>query len=190
MSIFVRVLPLVLAACNLFADDVKLTDGRILKNAKVSKVDPAFITFTYDDGILRAPFEIVPPDLQEKYRFDPQKSATFIKMEAEARRAKAFDALAVPVSGEILQAGKTGFLVALTMAEKPNGTPEITISELGVCYVDSPAQVVDGGRWTGLVWRIGVFQYETVNGSSKTVPKFTTDRETAAKILLGASPSR
>lgn len=117
MRALVFALPLMLAATSIAAEDIKLTDGRILKNAEVSKVDPASITFRHDDGIVRVPIGIVSRELQEKYGFDPQKAAAFSRLEAEARTAqqkqKAFDAVAIVVSGKILQAGKSGFLIEL-----------------------------------------------------------------------------
>lgn len=85
---FALALPLILAATAIAAEDIKLTDGRILKNVAVSKSDPFSVTFQHDDGIICIPFEKLPPELQQKYGFDPQKVARLREKEAEAKVAQ------------------------------------------------------------------------------------------------------
>ena len=51
-----RILPvlfLVIATCSVWAEDIKLSDGRILKNATMTAQDAASVTFSHDDGITR-----------------------------------------------------------------------------------------------------------------------------------------
>lgn len=88
MRALVFALSMMLAASADAAENITLTDGRILKNAAVSKSAPFSITFQHDDGIICVPFEKLTPELQQRFGFDPQKAAQLRAKEAEAKVAQ------------------------------------------------------------------------------------------------------
>jgi hypothetical protein len=57
--------------------DVKTTDGREFKNVSVTKVEPDGITVMTNDGVEKILFPVLPPDIQKKFNYDPQKAAIY-----------------------------------------------------------------------------------------------------------------
>jgi len=64
-------------ACH--AEDISLADGKVLKNAKVTRVEPDGLRIMHADGISKVPHESLPADLQAKYNFDTTKADAFRK---------------------------------------------------------------------------------------------------------------
>jgi hypothetical protein len=64
---------------------IETTDGREFKNASVTKVEPDGITIDTDDGVEKIPFVLLPPDIQKKFNYDPQKSAAYAAANAKAQ---------------------------------------------------------------------------------------------------------
>src|SRR6266581_1557564 len=59
------------------ADDFKTVDGKEYKNATVSRVEPDGIVITFSGGIVKPPFDELPPDVQTKYGYDSKAAATY-----------------------------------------------------------------------------------------------------------------
>lgn len=160
MRALVVALPLILAACNLFADDVKLIDGRILKNAEVSKTEAGFITFQHNDGIARVSFEQVPRELQRKYGYAPQKDAELAKRETEAAETKAKVEATAEIKAKveaILLKNKTGTLVLQDWADVLKLARLVEYDSYPVtakkCIGKPDIYKVDsGGLWILLAW--------------------------------------
>lgn len=74
-----------------FAEDITLANGSVLKNAKITRVDPDGLRIMHQDGIAKVPHESLPPELKAKYNFDATEAAAFRKqteadqMEAQRR---------------------------------------------------------------------------------------------------------
>ncbi len=187
MNAATRAFPVLVFATAAFAADITLKDGQVLKNAEISKVDAAFVSFKHGDGIARVPFENLPDELQKKYGYDPQKAATFVKGEAVANAAQAsqkekeaayrkLNSMGISVKVQIIQALND---VAGALVEFPGG--------LDLCYVGRIGNVADNTPWQGTVWKIGTYQYKSVDGLPRTVVKYTANRVDAA-LALGFAP--
>lgn len=61
--------------------------GIVYKNYTVSRVDPDGLRITHADGAAKVRYELLPPELQKKYHFDPAKAEAFRKEQAEKGRA-------------------------------------------------------------------------------------------------------
>jgi hypothetical protein len=59
------------------ADDFKTTDGKEYKNVTVSRVEPDGIVIITKSGISKVYFTELPKEVQERFHYDPQKSAEF-----------------------------------------------------------------------------------------------------------------
>jgi len=69
--------------------DITLLNGKILKNARVSRVDPDGLRIVHDDGLTKVPMEDLPPALKEKYSFDSQKADQFREKQQQAMKQAA-----------------------------------------------------------------------------------------------------
>jgi hypothetical protein len=56
--------------------------GKQYKNATISRVEPDGITVKFSGGLVKIPFPELSKELQEKYRYDPQKAAAAYAAEA------------------------------------------------------------------------------------------------------------
>jgi hypothetical protein len=66
-----------------FGEDIRLANGKVLKNAKVTKVEPDGLKIVHEDGVGKVPAELLPDELRAKYSFDPQKAKAFRKKTEE-----------------------------------------------------------------------------------------------------------
>lgn len=75
----------------LIAEDIILVNGSVLKNAKITRVEPDGLRVMHADGISKVPHESLPAELKAKYNFDGSKADSFRKqteieqMEAQKR---------------------------------------------------------------------------------------------------------
>ncbi len=87
---------LIAAVCHIAAAqekllEVTLTNGKVLKNARVSKVEPDGLRINHDDGLTKVLFEDLPPALKEKYAFDAQKADMFRAKKQQDREKEISD---------------------------------------------------------------------------------------------------
>lgn len=68
------------------AEDLKTLDGTVYKNATITTVTPAYVTVMHAAGVARVMLQNLPPELQTKYGYDPEKAAKFAAADAEAQR--------------------------------------------------------------------------------------------------------
>src|SRR5205823_3193077 len=59
------------------AEDFKALDGKEYKNVTVSRVEPDGIVLTTRSGISKVYFTELPKEVQERYHYDPAKSAAY-----------------------------------------------------------------------------------------------------------------
>jgi hypothetical protein len=52
---------------------VTLLDGKIYKNCQLVKVDTDGIVVNYSDSVTKLYFNLMPPDLQKKFGYDPHQ---------------------------------------------------------------------------------------------------------------------
>jgi hypothetical protein len=88
------------SATTIFAEDWTTTDGKKYISVTVIKVEADSVTILDSDGGARVPLATLPPDLQKKFNYDPQKAADAAKardqeliasqqaLHAEARKAQ------------------------------------------------------------------------------------------------------
>ena len=62
---------------SILAEDIVLPSGVVLKDAKVSRVEPDGLRLMHAEGVTKVPFEALPPELQSKYSFDPVAANAF-----------------------------------------------------------------------------------------------------------------
>src|SRR5690348_675279 len=59
------------------ADDVKTLNGKEYKDATVTRVEPDGIVLKTKSGVIKLYFTELPKDLQERFHYDPEKSASY-----------------------------------------------------------------------------------------------------------------
>jgi hypothetical protein len=59
-----------------FAEDFSLSDGREFKDVTVTRVLPDGIMVMTDEGVIKLPFNLLPPDVQQAFRNKPTASPT------------------------------------------------------------------------------------------------------------------
>jgi hypothetical protein len=69
------------------ADDFKTIDGKEYKNATVRRVEPDGIVVTTTSGISKLYFPQLPKDVQERFRYDPKRSAAYGAQQAQGDNA-------------------------------------------------------------------------------------------------------
>ena len=133
MKLHLRLALFFLAVAAIHAEDIKTTDGVILKDATITGNDALGVTVSHSEGIARVTYDKLPEELRKKYNYDPKQAQAQAEMErrgaaqraAEARageaanaaaaaaanQEKALVASAVRIEGRILQATKNGLLV-------------------------------------------------------------------------------
>jgi hypothetical protein len=73
-----------LSASLALADDLTTINGKVYKNATVTRVEADGITVKFSGGLVKIPFPELSKELQEKYNYDPQKAAAAYAAEAAA----------------------------------------------------------------------------------------------------------
>jgi hypothetical protein len=73
------------------ADDWVTTDGKTYENVSVVKVEDDAVTILHKNGGALVPLDKLPPDLQQKFHYDPLKAkvAAAARAKKEAADAKA-----------------------------------------------------------------------------------------------------
>jgi hypothetical protein len=76
------------------AEDWKTSDGNVYKNVTVVRVEDDAVTIIYKDGGALIPLFKLPPDLQERFNYDPAKAkaAAVARAKADAENAKQLQA--------------------------------------------------------------------------------------------------
>jgi hypothetical protein len=64
--------------------DFKTIDGTEYKNVKVSHVEPDGIVVTFSGGIAKLYFAELPPEVQQRFNYDPEKAAAYSAEQAAA----------------------------------------------------------------------------------------------------------
>ncbi|WP_395752422.1 hypothetical protein [Prosthecobacter sp.] len=69
-------------ASSLVIPELKLSDGRVLKNAQIRKLEETQISFTHSDGIGTVPISLLPPETLERLDIGPNSLAGVITIAA------------------------------------------------------------------------------------------------------------
>ncbi len=123
------------------AEDIKLANGDVLKDAKITSHDAIGVTITHSSGIGRVPYDLLPPELRQKFSYDPAKARERADAEARAatQRAQAdqgfrdqktresaeaelseqLDKAAVTISGKVLSVAPEGLLLTRVSVKIP-----------------------------------------------------------------------
>lgn len=83
------------------AEDWTTTDGKVYKDVKVVKLEADAVTILYNEGGALVPLATLPPALQEKFHYDPDKANA-----AAAARARADADNPTALEAEKVQAAK------------------------------------------------------------------------------------
>lgn len=70
-----------------FADDLVLTDGTILKSYSVGKAYPDALMIVYSEGARRVPFPLLPEPFRVKYHYDPVAAQKYIADQEALKQA-------------------------------------------------------------------------------------------------------
>jgi hypothetical protein len=201
-----------LAVAAIHAEDIKTTDGKILKDATITGNDALGVTVSHSDGIARVAYDKLPEELRKKYNFDPKQAQAQADMErrgaaqraAEARagevanaaaaaaadQEKALAVNAVRIKGRILQATKEGLLVECKPAV-PVASGLASIGGGGGVY--APPDPNGKGRPKGVYgtfWIIGHPQQNSkvdndpidINGSEEGTYSYTSVAGAARRV--------
>ena len=104
-----------LASFSLKAEDITLRDGKVLKGATVSRVDPSSISFCHDGGVARIPLENLTDEMLKQHGLNEQNANAFLENEAANKRKEAeqrkkeeayrnLNMKSIVVGGRVLQA--------------------------------------------------------------------------------------
>jgi len=63
------------------ADDITLTNGKTLHNAKITSSDAATVTIKYSTGIIRVMIPELPPEVRSKIKYDSDEAAKQLQNE-------------------------------------------------------------------------------------------------------------
>ncbi|HUJ10556.1 MAG TPA: hypothetical protein VL171_11075 [Verrucomicrobiae bacterium] len=66
-----------------------IIDGVQYENVRWGRVTPATVTIFHKTGVAAIPLWKLPPDLQKKFGYDPQKAAEWLKIETKAVQERA-----------------------------------------------------------------------------------------------------
>lgn len=102
-----------------FAEDWTTTDGKKYIDVKIVKVEDDAVTIVYKEGGALVPMIKLPPALQKKFSYDPDKA----KIAADAR-AKADAESAKQLQAEIELAEKMKKEKAISQASGTNAAPQ------------------------------------------------------------------
>jgi hypothetical protein len=69
------------------ADDFKTTAGKEYKDATVTHVEPDGIVVRTNSGISKIYFAELPPEVQQRFNYNPQQAATFVAAQAATAQA-------------------------------------------------------------------------------------------------------
>ncbi len=122
--VFVRLLlicALSLLSFQAFAEDLTTTDGKQYLNVKVVKVEDDAITVVYKEGGALIPMTKLPPALQKRFSYDPDKA----KVAADARN-KSDAENAKELQAEIELAQKMKNAKAISDSSSTNAAPKIS----------------------------------------------------------------
>jgi hypothetical protein len=119
------ILSLALAApAFLTAEDVTLMNGKILKNAKIMRVDPDGIRFLHDAGITKALVEELPVEIKTKHNFDMAKATAFREQSTKEQAEMANKSMERKQALEDARVAE-----ALRKKEEMDKTPRLTVSQ-------------------------------------------------------------
>ncbi len=69
------------------AEDLTTTKGTVYKGVFVSKVEPDGLRIVHAGGAAKVSFEVLSPEVQKKYGYNPAKGEAFAKAEEEKNKA-------------------------------------------------------------------------------------------------------
>jgi hypothetical protein len=196
------ILALLLAACGIAQAQINFTftnlEGRVYSNTTVTSTNAESIVVSWDTGLSRIYFTNLPESVQKRFHYDSANAAAFTaekeahnkllsgnmsKYVADARIRREFNdqkarilSTERQVSAEVFQIVKDGVLVhLLVQGLYQPGT-------LAMLWQYPSAGLVDGQKLRLKFYSIGTYQYETVNGSSKTILRITASLEKALQM--------
>lgn len=80
------ILALFLCATTTFATEITNIAGKVYERVRVSRVEPDGITITHAGGVAKLFFTELPPDVQMKYNYNPEKAAAHAQTVSQAQR--------------------------------------------------------------------------------------------------------
>lgn len=208
----------------LHAEDIKTTDGQILKDATITGRDALGVIISHSDGIARVAYDKLPEELRKQYNIDPKQAQAQAAVERAAakQRAQAAQALEqqkaaaakataaeatqnsaivfekprrgtigkpgihiLRVSGQVLQIMPDGVLLgewqSHTLERDGNRYGSNVMSE-PLFVAGAPANLVDGEKFSGVVYPAGRYTYTSVIGAGKTIHRYATSPQLATKL--------
>jgi len=97
---------LALPGLGLRAEDWTTTDGKVYKDVKVVKLEADAVTILHQDGGALVPLASLPPALQQRFNYDPEKAKAAAAERAKADGTSATDLAAERIEAQKLQAAK------------------------------------------------------------------------------------
>lgn len=83
---------LLLSACTAGAEDFRLRDGTVFRQARVVEVRPDSLILMHEGGMAMTDLAKLPKAIQARYNYDPEKAAAHRARETASRQAAAEDA--------------------------------------------------------------------------------------------------
>ena len=114
---------LVLGGTSLRAEDWATTDGKVYKEVSVVKVEPDAVTILHQDGGALVPMAKLPPEIQQRFDYDPVKG----KAAAEARATAATENVQALQQAEAM--ANAALAAQNTSEESDSGTASASVGK-------------------------------------------------------------
>lgn len=189
------------------ADEIKTSDGEVLKDVTVISKDSVSLSVSTGDGIRRIPMAQLTPELQTKYGYSLELATKQVEAEANAATLKksadsmkAFDRLSATVKVTVHQVVESGILCRIdtfsmweegrkpTMKALYGSTNPWGLERSGerngmIFLCGTFPTLADWDRWGGRIWPAGTYSYGSVGAGQLTIKRFATTREEALRLL-------
>ena len=193
---------LVLAAGVLMGADLTTKSGKVYKDYSVIGATSRGVTVAYAEGAVSIPLADLPDALREKYSGEVAKKKAAAQKKADARkRTAALKRITFVLSGQIeciqvlpkrnaFLANHGGYdtIFCITDVNTSNMVDGSILkgNRIATEFWRNPVsqQVTKREKeWVHVLYCTGQYQYTTTSGASKTIPRFTLNKERALKYL-------
>jgi len=112
------------------ADDITLSDGKVLHNAKIISQDAASVTIKHSTGIARVMMPELPKELRDKLNYDPDQAQNLLDKEQRATAAMNAQMAAELAKVNVTEAEKKAYQSAFEAWQKSLVTIKGRISQI------------------------------------------------------------
>ena len=170
------------------ADDITLSNGKVLHNAKIINQDAASVTIKHSTGIARVMIPELPPELRTKLNYDPDNARAALEKEQREISALSVQRAAELAQSKLSESQEKQYQAAVELWQKSLVTITGKIQQITedgiylyrendthpvfIKHADPGGVYVDGDIVSIKAAPCAAYQYGNVRGSSSTVRAF------------------